>query len=313
MNISKLSRGMSLITVLVAVAVLSIVSVMFSKLLKTGVGGAAHVGNSMDLESIKMSLLQQFDCRASLGVLPSTTLPISCASFSSVPIKRSNGTDIFSGPAAGWTMAATCTGNEVIFSATRTGNDPLTNQPYATSSNATDVFRGASEFCRQYFDPSPTCPTAPNNIRIGESPEGRPRCCRLVIDDTIGSGYAGAPTAADHPSNPGFDTAGVGWYAIAQCGAAEYLHSGGGECPDYMLASNPRIGFLHTSGPYTYNRISQVGPPVRVEEVAPPPANLGMEPQAWIADCHGFDFTVPNQPTSTHRRAKAWAICCPTN
>lgn len=112
-----------------------------------------------DPMALRKTIQDGFDCNKSLG--SPTVLPLSCATVGTVAtILRANGTSLLTanGKIGVWSIAAQCTGDEIIFTATKPGNDPLTNKSWATSPSLTDpatglpdLFKGTSDFCASYF------------------------------------------------------------------------------------------------------------------------------------------------------------------
>jgi hypothetical protein len=57
-----------------------------------------------------------------------------------------------------WTVTAGCNNNQIVFTATKVGVDPLTKKPWSQSPALTnpnngqpDLFRGTSSFCSSFF------------------------------------------------------------------------------------------------------------------------------------------------------------------
>ena len=219
---SRPTAGVSLVAILVALGVAGIFALAVSKLTTTGLQRTKSSGARQDFEAMKQTIRTRLDCRATLNIISSTTLPLTCANFTSVSLSRSDGGPLApSGKLGPWTIAARCTNNELKVAISRSGNDPLTGQSYSALPEATDLFRGTGNLCREYFAPGSTC-TGTYDTYTG-STGGGVVCCRQVS------------VAA---------TVRVGGSSNIYCSGNEYLlaGSGGGSCE---TTNAGYMGFLH--------------------------------------------------------------------
>jgi len=173
------------------------------RMVQTGFDGMNSIQSRQDLESIKQSINTELDCRQSLGITfhgspaVETSLPLTCANFSSVTLLTSAGTALGTAlPNGGnkigkWTVKATCLSQHLVVTASAPGNDQLTGLPLnSTPSNtngatvSTDLFGGTTDFCREYFAGiTPTC--SASTIQYGTNNSGQPLCCRWVDSMTF--------------------------------------------------------------------------------------------------------------------------------
>ena len=213
--------GMSLVSMLVAIAILSVAMLLISQLLSSSILGTQSVANRQDLEGVKQLIRTRLDCKASLGVTAATTLPLTCASYASVVPKSADGAQIASGGKIGsWTIAAGCNLGRLLITATRNGTDPLTHKAYSGAPEASDLFRGMSDFCSEYFDSSTVCSGTYPSYQglVGKSA----KCCREIeTDQSVTLPPQGAAVA---------------------CGAGEYVSTVSGSC---MANPVPTRGMLH--------------------------------------------------------------------
>ncbi len=151
--------GLSIVSVLVAIAFMGLLAAGMSTIMGRGFNAQAKLTAGSELEAIKFSLLRTLDCNNTLNTTPSGPT-LSCGSYPLVPLRRRGSPnsavlDINPSDKVGrWTVRAGCSGNEIIVKATRPGNDPLSGRPWSNIPEASDLFRGTSDLCREYFDPS---------------------------------------------------------------------------------------------------------------------------------------------------------------
>ncbi len=223
--------GMSLIEVLVAVALVGIIALAVAKVTTDGLKGAKSVEVRQDLTVVKSTLSSTLDCRETLQVGPGSTLPVACPS--PLVLKRRGGAEIApSSKLGGWTITPTCSGGELLIGVTKPGNDALTGQSFsARTANgvllATDVFAGASDFCREYLDgAAASCTDPAYPIYHGVNRNGA-NCCQLRT-----SSQTTGPTSA-----------------AVRCAPSEYVAGGGAAC-ETVTTGPSEPGFLHYSGPF---------------------------------------------------------------
>lgn len=267
--------GDSLISVIIAFGIFGVLATGISKSMVDGFKATKSVSTRQDLETIRQTVLQRMDCRATLGVGITSSFPFPC-SAAEIPILRKNGAEIGStgGRIGDWIVTGSCINQELIIKAriaTANTKDGLTGKAVdAISTNSTgvavsvDLFGGTTDLCREYYDAqftscsSPAYRTTKSNEKYDlfrGTHDGEKLCCREVIGEANGPSISG----------------------VASCNADEWLMSGGSECTDYKPFTNP--SFFHRSEP--------VG-------------------NSWETDCWGaVDF-------SEDRPARSQAICCPS-
>ena len=155
------AAGFSLLSTMIAAAILGILTLATARLLSTSHLGAKSSELHNDISSLRENLRLGFDCYESLGE-PAPSATLNCAAMGSIPILRADGSSIVSSGKLGvWTVTAGCAGDQIIFKAMKPGNDPLTGQPWAQSKSLRapngnlDLFRGTSSFCTGFFHPKP--------------------------------------------------------------------------------------------------------------------------------------------------------------
>jgi hypothetical protein len=272
--------GFSLIAVMVAAGLGLIVAVLLSKVTSDGFRGAKSVGLRADLDSIRQTVRDRLDCRATLGVTGVTVLPLSCAGFANVTLKRRGGAAITStGKLGDWTVSGGCAGNRLLIRASWPGKDPLsggnrddipTNGTGAKVS--TDLFGGISDFCREYFDPGMTCAGA-YPLYTGFSSNGA-TCCRRTATSYQNIFLAAAPFNLNS--------------AKAVCNPGEYVKFGGARCN------------VDDGGVYLTNYATQ-------EDGFLQNASIDFTTQSVYSDCSGHTYGAKDAV------AAAYAICCPKN
>ncbi|MBC7530839.1 MAG: hypothetical protein H7318_04610 [Oligoflexus sp.] len=267
----KGEAGDALVSVLIALGIFGVLATGVSQMMVFGFKATKSVSTRQDLETIRQTINNRMDCKATLGITESTNFPVSCAS-ANLLLLRKDGSELGSpgGRIGDWTVTGSCVGKELLISAKSTSSgakDPLTGKSLdSISSNSsgipvsTDLFAGASDFCREYIDAGYTTCTDPPYDLFRGAHGGDKLCCREVnaVANVPGPGQAG----------------------IASCNADEWMMTGGGMCPlplaPGVFEANPY--FLHNSAP--------VG-------------------ESWMTDCwaardHTLDYD-----------AWATAICCP--
>jgi prepilin-type N-terminal cleavage/methylation domain-containing protein len=150
-------RGFTLVEALLALLLLGIGSAVMASALGHHVQGQAAISRRADLNAVKQTLLQSFDCAASLGSPTPDELPLSCDAYArpgEVAIRGKRGTPLTSKDHLGrWKVRAYCADGGVRFKVDsdsapgRSTKDPLTNRDLATD----DLFGGAGNFCANYF------------------------------------------------------------------------------------------------------------------------------------------------------------------
>jgi len=152
--------GFSLPTVMILVVLFGIMAVAMSRIITRTQKASKSTEMRMDLKSLKTAVLSDFSCFASLGE-PSTDVALSCGDYTSIPIKRQDGSlmTTASGHIGSWTVTAGCVNDQIIFKAMKPGKDPLTGTLWSQArilrdaSMNLDLFRGTRGFCRAYFVP----------------------------------------------------------------------------------------------------------------------------------------------------------------
>lgn len=161
--------GFSLVSILISLAILTMIGLMVTQTSKLGLRSAASSNQRQDISTLKNLVRENLNCDETLGVTPATPLPISCPAGPVIMRRKSSGGGAQGTPLApsnligNWTVTASCTGGEIIVAATRPGTDPLTERPWSSSPYATDLFEGTSDFCSNYFVGGPAC-VPPNKL-----------------------------------------------------------------------------------------------------------------------------------------------------
>jgi hypothetical protein len=292
---------MTITSMVVALGIFGIVALVLAKITGVGSLGASKLQRNADLESLRQTLITQLDCRNTLRVTGAISSPLNCASYTAAnhgstwSLRHSGPNSAASNFAAGnkvggWTVNARCSGNELIIGASRPGTDPLTRKSYASAPEATDLFRGLSDFCREYFDPAYFSCSGTYSDYQGRQPNGMPLCCRHVYAAQTGS-YGGA---------------------IAQCGAFEYLAAGSGNCWASTTTGFATISGVTSTPGYDEGCGGGVGDTIACINDATthkswylPPRPGDAVNQAFMQECH-----PPTIPTG-EAVASASAVCCP--
>jgi hypothetical protein len=278
-------------------------AMMLGQIMGQGLKSSASVEVRSDLELIRNTIVSRLDCKNTLRITSSTTVPLACGSFTAAnygttwSLRRPGGTNsaaldlapggkIGTGPKA-WTITAKCDGNDLVIGATRSGNDPVSGKPFTSLPEATDLFRGGSAFCHEFFDDGYWSCSGTYNFVQGRRANGQPNCCRFVSERQTTSGGGG----------------------VATCGANEYVASGGGSC------------WAETQGGYAW--LSGVATTPGVKDLCAGPTQVGCfndgtidktyylparasdsSNPAWVQECH--------QPiTNVEAKGAAFAVCCP--
>ncbi len=202
----RLSDGFGLVEIMISMAIGLIALLGLNQLVPRSHAGKKSIESRFEIAQLQQMVRSRLSCSASLGVLPSTDLPLDCASFTTLTMLDENKREIFpSGKFGDWSVSAGCVNDNIVVKAQRPGNDPLTKKPWASSQFATDIFNGTSGFCNKFFIGG--CSGAYDSL-IGWS-NGEAVCCRE--ENVIANS---APP----------------YVAEAQCSAHEYMKAGGGSC-----------------------------------------------------------------------------------
>lgn len=179
-----------------------------------------------ELAALNAQIQTQVDCRATLSAAPPTPLPLTCAAYTNILLKRRDGSSLTTPAGASnvigaWTVHAECISNALHVTAARSGNNPLTQLPWGVI----DVISPAQKICGEYFAPNSSC--AAGKFYHGNR-DGSFECCReLRVTQTATWGFVSA-----------------------QCNTDEYATGGGSRCSmtnDLIAGSSP--GSVHTITP----------------------------------------------------------------
>ena len=118
---NSIEAGSSLISVLIAAVIVGVIAMVSSQVLVNSRAGMKATEMQSDINAIRKNIMDNFDCAKSLG--SPTALPLSCSSFSSIPILRANGSSVVGagGKVGVCTIAAGCSNNHIVFTASKSG------------------------------------------------------------------------------------------------------------------------------------------------------------------------------------------------
>ncbi len=218
-------------SLLMSIALVGLLATKVAQLTTHGQMGARSVELKHDLQIIRDTISKRLDCRSTLNVATGTALPVTCPN--TITLRMRDGRPISpDGRMGDWAITSRCSDGELIISASRTGEDPLTKRPWSLAASATDLFAGASDFCREYLDSSYSACSGTYPLQVGRDATG-PVCCREV-----------GPVVANSRYGPG----GILNSARAYCAAHEFVHSGTGGCNALGVQSGDELGFLQGLG-----------------------------------------------------------------
>lgn len=217
--------GISLVAVVVGLGLAGFVFMIIAKSVDLGIAGGRHSQLREELATIQMTLRTRLDCRRTLNIQSTTTLPATCPT--SLVARSKTGATIEIGA---WQILPSCTNGELRIGVSRQGLDPLTKKPWANSKIAQDVFDGTSDFCREYLDSTYSTCSGTYDLAFGVGTESR--CCRKVQ----GTKYAPFSNAPHLNS------------AAAACSAGERIVTGGGGCNLPNLGASDELGFIQSIG-----------------------------------------------------------------
>ncbi|MBM4252251.1 MAG: hypothetical protein FJ146_09790 [Deltaproteobacteria bacterium] len=176
---------MTLIETMIAMSISAVVAASTVTLLHQLNEGANHLTLRGDLMSLQRTVIETFDCRMSLGAPSQNSLPLNCAHFSAVPIRKGDGS-LLTGPNGKigvWTLTAQCKNNKIVFRATKTNQGPLNHlnrriipEFVDPATREPDLFRGTGGFCASYFGGAPSFDNMPHGAIVtfnrGSCPNG---------------------------------------------------------------------------------------------------------------------------------------------
>ena len=150
-------KGFSLIQILISIGIFGILALGISKMLVQGKQGAKSIEHDVLLNELRWTVSSRLDCKETLGINPSSTLPLNCSAYKNVTLKNKWGDPIAKNGWLGpYQVRGICIDNELVVGAIRTGKDPLRKDEYKNRKEAKDLFSGVSDFCREEFaDSSP--------------------------------------------------------------------------------------------------------------------------------------------------------------
>jgi len=159
-----LSRGMSLVSVMVAASIMLILISVLSRSMGTMFKATKSVEKMQDLEVLRLGLAQSIGCRETLGVPVNGTAAM-CSSLADeksqteagkYQLRNTKGENIST--VGGWYFRVSCKKNDLGFNSLyievkNSKPDPLTNVVY----NYRDLYNGASNLCVGFLDPVNPC------------------------------------------------------------------------------------------------------------------------------------------------------------
>jgi hypothetical protein len=279
-------------------------AMLLMRVMDTGMRASKSIRLRSDLEAIRQTLLNRIDCHDTLNPTGTAVLPLSCATYTNVVLKRKGGAAIATaGKIGDWTITSACVGDELLVRASQAASrkDQLSGlavNDIPSNSSGTkvsqDLFGGTTDFCREYFDPGSSC-SGTYDLYTGFDNRGAV-CCRRV------------EAVRNHVNSTVNPPNGVN-SAVAQCDAGEYVKSGGGRCNrDFSGAvinnSKEEHGLMQNAGIDYDDNSYQVdcdGDGRTQIYVA-----MGWTPSHTSPPNSDYDNTKPMDSA-----ASAWAICCP--
>lgn len=171
--------GFGLIEIIVAVGLLAIISAFASKLIVNGMKGQASLSARVDMDALKMTLLQKLNCERTINP---TSIPATCPA--TIVLKdRVNQNVLSAGNKLGvWTVTTTCDSGGLSFAVAKSGKDPLTGKDWTDVSKAKDLFNGI-KLCANLFGGG--CPASHPVLLPGG--DGQGRCCRSWLQQDLGT------------------------------------------------------------------------------------------------------------------------------
>jgi type II secretory pathway pseudopilin PulG len=232
--------GMSLVAVLVALGMLGILIVGFSKWFTSSLKGVGSIELRQSISNLQQSVKTRLDCSATLGVTGSSSLPLTCSDYSNVAIKDKGGNVISTMGA--WSISATCNNNVLIVKATASGNDPLTGKAKSQTTTgpgttvSTDLFGGTGQFCGSYFsgNSSGSCATPFCTKQVGTFATS---IGNLTKTTTTGCGALTIQPGQTNTHYSGSATCPAGYYAVGG-GAHCQVPPAGGTMLDSEVSSD---------------------------------------------------------------------------
>lgn len=156
-------RGFSLIAVIVAAGLLGIVAVAFNQVQRNAFQGLKGSDTKLELTIIRKRVLDNISCTQTLGIQPTTNLPVACPA-QTVVMRRENGAALFPSNRVGqWAVQARCSQGGLTVRVNRKGKDPLTKKDYKDLTYqgvkiSQDLFGGTYPVCQKYLDPARRTP-----------------------------------------------------------------------------------------------------------------------------------------------------------
>jgi hypothetical protein len=200
----NLQGGASLAGLMISVGLIGIMVVGLSSILSKGLQQSGTLAHREEIALLRQTIEESLNCRETLGVLPSTNLPLNCSHFQNLPLKDLRGAIL---PSGSWQIRGSCRNNELVITAQRPGKNHFSGQDWSNTALNVDIFNGLGKFCTDYFKPS-SCSEPQYPIKFGMSGNG-PRCCRQQM-----------ATANTTPP----------YTATLNCRPGEYLLYGGHSC-----------------------------------------------------------------------------------
>jgi len=265
--------GSALVFVLI---VLAVTGILFGVMSQRTVNSNKIVHKNLqygEVEALRLQIRNQVDCRASLNVTTTTTLPISCGS--NITLKRRDLSNLTTGGVIGaWTISASCNSNALRVTATRSGVNPLTGAAWGS----VNIIAPEEKICAEYFALNSSCTTSPYNIYRGNR-DGSPECCRVHEVTRMTGGFT---------------------FERAQCLNTEYATGSGG-----VRCSKGDDFFPGSGSGYVFTITPQVA-----YSYYDPTSGSNILLNQWGVDC-AQHIPDSNDTTATEAYEQARVLCCP--
>ena len=231
--------GQSLVTVMVAVAVLGTIAVVMSRMMSNGLNANRHVELRGDLESMRRVLAQSVDCTATLTAAGG---PGTCSTSSFFALRDRNN-NVIGAPSFGawklgaWHVRSHCAGNRLnvqyarATSSTAFASDPLhpnVTYDWTYGSTTKPLFPTNELACDAFFGTATTCTAPPGYYCNYTTADGTYKivAADLTRDPSINAcSTLGSACAVWYPGET--DT---GYFGTITCPAGYKVASGGANC-----------------------------------------------------------------------------------
>ena len=144
--------GSSMITLVMGLSLSLMVTAGVGKVINIGERSQKTVDTKESINLAKLTIMQQMDCKKSVGIDKAPQNGLNCKNYRKKFYPRdSNGDRI--DKVGSFKVQASCprNRNELVFTLSRSGFDPLTKKPWSRHQAAKDLFAGTSDFCHDFF------------------------------------------------------------------------------------------------------------------------------------------------------------------